>query len=132
MLADELVQPIEALGRAVLRVSVDDFHRPRAERYQLGELSPEGYYRDTFDYPALRQLLLEPLGPGGSRRVRVRSWDYRHDEPVPEEWRVVPVNAVVLCDGIFLQREELRELWDVTVFVAVELEVALERAVRRD
>ena len=37
----------------VRRVSADDFVRPRAERYRRGELSPEGYYRDLFDLPAL-------------------------------------------------------------------------------
>jgi uridine kinase len=37
----------------VRRVSADDFVRPREERYRRGELSPEGYYRDLFDLPAL-------------------------------------------------------------------------------
>lgn len=44
----------------------------------------------------------------------------------------MPDDAVLLCDGVFLHREELRDVWDVTVLVAAEIEVAVERAVRRD
>src|SRR5438270_14025869 len=66
-LADELVSPIEAQGRPVIRASLDGFHRPRAERYQQGADSPQGYYEDSFDYAALRDALLLPLGPGCSR-----------------------------------------------------------------
>ncbi len=32
-LADELVSPMRALGRTVIRASVDDFHNPREIRY---------------------------------------------------------------------------------------------------
>ena len=56
--------------RDVIRASIDGFHRPRAQRYRRGDLSPEGAYHDTFDYGAVRAVLLDPLGPGGSRRYR--------------------------------------------------------------
>jgi uridine kinase len=45
VLADRLAQ---AMSGAV-RIRLDDFLRPREERYRRGELSPEGYYRDSFD-----------------------------------------------------------------------------------
>ena len=47
-----------ALQGPVRRVSADDFVRPRDERYRRGELSPEGYYRDLFDLPALTAACL--------------------------------------------------------------------------
>lgn len=49
---------------------MDGFHHPREIRYRRGSLSPEGYYRDAFDYDAVHAQLLEPLGPGGDRRYR--------------------------------------------------------------
>jgi uridine kinase len=131
-LADELAPLVAAVGRPVVRASVDDFHRPRDDRYRRREHSPEGFYLDTFDYDAVRRLLLEPLGPGGDLRVRTRSWDHTRDLPVPEEWLAVEPGAVVLCDGVFLQRDELRELWDVTVFVDAEIAAAAERGAVRD
>ena len=53
-----LAQFIETQGRAVIRASIDGFHRPRAERYKRGKDSSEGYYEDSFDYISLRDVLL--------------------------------------------------------------------------
>lgn len=36
------------------RVRADDFLAPPEVRYRAGRLSPEGYYADAFDLPALR------------------------------------------------------------------------------
>ncbi len=44
MLADELVAPIEGLGRSVIRASIDGFHNPAAVRYRRGNTDPEGYF----------------------------------------------------------------------------------------
>ena len=43
-----------------------------------------------------------------------------------------PPDVVLLCDGVFLHRDEVRGGWDITVFVAAEIEVAAERGIRRD
>jgi uridine kinase len=131
-LADELAPLVEAHDRHVLRASVDDFHRPRDARYRRGELSPDGFYFDTFDYDAVRAQLLDPLGSRGRRRVRTRSWDHATDTPVQDEWSTVPDDVVLLCDGVFLHREDLVDAWDLTVFVAASIDVAVERGVQRD
>src|SRR3712207_671524 len=81
-LANELVPSLEPRGRSVIRASIDGFPRPRAERYVRGPESPEGYYRDSFDYNALRDAPLTPLGPGGNRVYRTASFDFRTDSPV--------------------------------------------------
>ena len=41
------------LGQPVIRAGADGFHQPRQVRYQRGDRSAEGYYRDSFDYPAI-------------------------------------------------------------------------------
>jgi uridine kinase len=97
--ADELVALVSP---PAVRVSVDDFHRPEAERHARG-YGPESYYHDTFDLPAVRDAL---------GRVDAR--------------------AVAIVDGVFLLRPELAGLWDLTIFLAVDRAVALERAIVRD
>ncbi|HKV84636.1 MAG TPA: hypothetical protein VJN88_08770 [Ktedonobacterales bacterium] len=131
-LADELAAPLVARGRPVIRASIDGFHRPRAERYQRGPDSPEGYYHDAFAYPALREHLLRPLGPGGSRRYRRAVFDVRADRALPVNEEGAPEDAILLLDGVFLLRPELDDLWDYRVFVDVPFEVTLARATRRD
>jgi uridine kinase len=131
-LADALVAPLVARGRPVIRASIDGFHRPRAERYRRGATSPEGYYLDAFDYPALRDALLLPLGPDGAGRYRRTVFDYRTDRPVAAAEEQAPAGAVLLVDGVFLLRPELAAFWDYRIFVAVPFGVALARAMRRD
>jgi len=131
-LADVLAAALVEAGRTVIRASLDGFHRPRAERYRQGELSPEGCFADSFDLEALRVELLDPLGPGGSRRYRVAVFDPAADAAVSSEPSVAPDEAVVVVDGVFLLRRELRSFWDFSVFVSVGVGELLRRARQRD
>jgi uridine kinase len=131
-LADELVAPLRARGRPVIRASIDGFHRPRAERYRRGADSPHGYYYDAFDYTALRRALLLPLGPGGDRRYRLSSLDLATDRPVNGPSHDAPPDAVLLCDGVFLLRPELEDCWDFRIFIQVDEATAVRRAGQRD
>jgi uridine kinase len=101
-LADELAG---TLDRPAVRVSIDDFHRPREERYARGPLSPEGYLHDCFDFAALRRAVLAPDGA---------------------------LDAVVVVDGVFLHTAELRDCWDLSVYLDVSPAETLRRALVRD
>ena len=58
--ADELGDVLRVSGRSVIRASVDGFHNPRAIRYRMGRDSPEGFFRDSYDYEQLKATLLDP------------------------------------------------------------------------
>jgi uridine kinase len=131
-LADELAGMVAARGFPVIRASIDGFHRPRIERYRLGRHSPEGYYRDSFDVEALRRELLDPLGPGGDRRYRAAVFDEAADLPDPSPRAAADPDAVLLFDGVFLQKPALDGCWELVVFVECAPEIALRRGVRRD
>ena len=132
VLADELAGALESLGRDVIRASIDGFHRPRSERHARGGLSPEGYLDDSFDYEAVKSYLLAPLGPGGDRRYRTAVFDFRTESPVERRQENAEPDSVLLFDGIFLLREELREHWDCSIFVDAGFDVTLARGLRRD
>jgi uridine kinase len=130
-LADELVAPLSRTGREVIRASIDGFHRPRAARYERGTLSPEGYFLDSFDYAALTAAILDPLGPGGTRHFRAAVFDYRTDRPVETTPRTAAPDAILLFDGVFLQRPEIARSWDLRIWVEAPFEVTVSRAVER-
>jgi uridine kinase len=131
-LADELVAPLRASGMSVIRASIDGFHRPRAARYARGQDSAVGYYTDSFDHDALIRVLLDPLGPKGSRRYQTAVFDHRTDAAVASPTAVAEPNSVLLFDGVFLLRPELRAFWDVTIFLDAPFEQTLARAIERD
>jgi uridine kinase len=132
ILADELGAHIKARGRAVIRASADGFHRPKADRYRRGTDSSNGYYFDAFDYPTIRHALLLPLGPAGNRLFRPASFDLRADRPINAPLREAGIDAVLLCDGVFLLRPGLDDCWEFRIFVQVDEHVAVKRARARD
>ncbi|GMA16330.1 uridine kinase [Deinococcus metallilatus] len=129
--ADELAEVLRERDRTVIRASVDGFHAPRAVRYRLGRTSPEGFYRDSYDYPGLRAALLDPLGPGGSRRYRTAIFDHATDAPVETPERVAAEGSILILDGLFLHRSELRDVWDDSVFLHVAFAVSVPRGAAR-
>jgi uridine kinase len=131
-LADELAAVLHEQGRFVIRASVEGFLRPRAQRYQRGELSAEGNYYDGFDYDALQQALLDPLGPEGDRGFRRAVYDSQTDKALSGPVTTAPADAVLLFDGVFLMRAELIDRWDLTIFVSTDFEETVARARTRD
>jgi uridine kinase len=131
-LVAELGGVVGRMGRPVITLSMDGFHRPRAERYRQGRHSAVGYYEDAYDFAAFVDHVLIPLGPGGDRRYRRRVHDLASDEVVDEPPIEAAGDAVLLVDGSFLQRPELGPCWDYRIFVNTSFDVARSRAIRRD
>ena len=84
--ADALAEVFAEDGSAVFRASIDDFHRPRVERYARGRRSPEGFYRDSFDYSTFRRVLIDPFREGGQTGAttgfQLAAFDLERDTPV--------------------------------------------------
>ncbi|XVU30316.1 cytidylate kinase family protein [Actinoplanes sp. CA-054009] len=131
-LADELAAVLRGGGREVIRATVDDFLFPRAQRYARGEYSAHGCYHDTHDWQALRRVLLDPLGPGGTRRYQDAVYDHTSDTVLSPPARTAAPDAVLLVDGVFLLRPELRDRWELSVFVTAGPETTVRRAVSRE
>lgn len=126
--ADELAIRLRALGRPVIRSGIDHFHNPREIRYAKGSDSPAGFYQDSHNLDCLAEMLLRPLGRGGSGRYRTALFDHRRNAAVEApEMRAEP-DAILLFDGIFVLRPQLRAYWDYTIFVKVGFDVALARS----
>ena len=130
--ADQLADRLRVTGREVVRVSADDFHHVRAVRWSRDRSSAEGYFLDSYDLVALRERVLDPLGPGGDRRYRTASHDLATDRPLDPPPRLAPPSAVLVLDGLFLHREELAGCWELSVFLQVRFDVSVARMAARD
>lgn len=114
-----------------MRASIDGFHRPLKQRYERGELSPDGYYVDSFDYLALFEQCLQPF-LRGSARMSTASYDLRAHAEATTRAAGVPTRAVLVVDGVFLLRPELRDVWTLSVYLRVSPQETLRRAHQRD
>lgn len=130
--ADELADVVRGYGKEVVRVSIDGFHRSRTERYVKGARSPEGFYQDSYDYDRFRADVLDPFGPGRGRVYRHTAHDVATDAYLDVEPRRAGPEAILLVDGIFLHRDELRRYWDFSVYLYVPFEVSVPRMASRD
>jgi uridine kinase len=132
-LADALADRLEALGRECLRASLEDFHPPgHNQREKAGALTPAEYLQQGYDFAKIRELLLDPLGPDGNRRCRLDCWNSHDDQPFPEDWQDAARDAIVLVDGLFLHTPPLRDQWDFTIWLGVDLQSMLRRQAQRD
>ena len=126
VLADQLAEVIGAVdgSRDVLRVSIDGFHRPKAQRIARGR-GPETFYEDSYDYAAFRRAVIDPFRRGEPVTPAVNDVDA--DRPVRPDPVAVAPETVLVVDGIFLQRPELADVWDAALWVDVPFAVSVPR-----
>ena len=117
--ADDFAERLGRGGHAVFRASIGDFQRPRADREVRGADTPEGYYRDAFDYSQFRRVLVEPFRMGGSTGFVTAAFDVERDQPIEMDWKTGPQDATLVVDGAFLLRPELRGIWNWSVWLDV-------------
>ena len=99
-LADALVEPLRAAGRAVVRVHADDFLRPASLRYEHGRRDPDAYLDDRLDAAALAREVLDPFAADGTYLPSL--WDAERDRATRAARVRAPEGAVLLVDGELL------------------------------
>jgi uridine kinase len=130
--ADALAAQLGVGHRAVFRASIDDFHQSRARRYARGRDSAEGFYLDSFDYTTFKRVLVEPFRTGSIGSFVLQGFDLKRDVPFQPKWSSGPEDALLVVDGIFLNRPELKGLWNYSIWLEVDPETATARVKARD
>jgi len=102
VLADRLADALRERGRAVLRVSAEDFLRPASVRLEHGREDADGYYGGWLDAAALHREVLGPLDHGGTGEVLSRLWNPATDRSYRAERVALPPRAVLVLDGPLL------------------------------
>jgi len=128
-LANELKELIT--DRPVIRLSIDGFHNPEEKRIQKGDLSPDGYYYDSFNYDYLTKNVFARI-KSGTNPITPRIFDFRSESVPLQEQINIPTNSVIIFEGVFLLRKELFDYWDFKIFLDISFKTAIERAKKRD
>jgi uridine kinase len=128
MFAAHLANQLAASHRPIIQATTDDFQHPPEIRWQLGERSPRGFYLHAIDVDSLRTELLEPLGPGGTRRYRTSTYDMRSMQPNRSPVHVADLESILIVDGLFLLTAGLRSCWDFSIFIDASVDTCIARA----
>lgn len=130
--ADKLVAPLEAMGRHVIRASIDGFHHSPENRYRRGENSVEGYVEDSFDKQAAIDQVLAPLGPSGNLEYKSSLYDFVSESETKASFARAYPDSILIFDGVMLFCDQLGEMFDYRIFVEVDEATILKRALVRD
>lgn len=131
-LSNNLVNFLETKNYTVIQSSIDGFHNPKEVRYRLGSKSPEGYYRDSFNYNALIQNLLKPLRENSKLEYKTAVYDFKTETNVKQNYKLADKNSILIMEGVFLLRSELIQYWDYKIFLHVNFDEVIKRAKKRD
>ncbi len=107
-------------------VCADDFFRPLSQP-QPGTLTPAKAYELYFPWERMRDEALVPLRQGKTARYQ------RHDWVSDElgEWAIVEPNPIVIVEGVYSSRPELRGLLDAIIFIDAPRDLRRRRMLAR-
>ena len=124
-LARELTQELSAT-----LLPLDLYYR------DLAHLPPAERALQNFDHPDSldHTLLVEHVRAlAGGQSIEAPQYDFATHTRIPNKTHAIPANDVVLVEGILaVHYEDLRALYDLSLFVAAVPEICLKRRIHRD
>lgn len=103
---------IAALLPDVTIVHTDDFYRPMTETERFALTAAEGYQR-YYNWERLAAQVLEPLATGQQSRYQQYEWTTNQ----LGAWVTLPTTGIMLIEGCYAARPELKAYYDLIVFV---------------
>jgi uridine kinase len=122
---------LNANGYETQRVSLDDFHNPKAVRY-AGADPVDNYFNRSFDIPTVVEKLLAPLREKGRHTTTLKLLGLRTDKYDVTRKYSFSRRTIVLFEGVFLFRKELAQYTDYKIFLDIPYSVSKKRAALRD
>lgn len=107
-------------------VHFDDFYRPMPDEVRQG-LSPSEGYDLFFDWQRLRDQVLELVRQGQPFRYQRFDWSTGR----LAQWIDVEGRGPIIVEGVYATRPQLRDFYDLTVFVNTSRAECMRRAIKR-
>lgn len=110
---------------------IDDFINKREIRYNDSKEQWYCYYNIQWRYDYLIKEILEPIKRGEEIKKVIELYDKENDKYNVKQI-YIPKGAILILEGVFLQRKELKDYLDFTIYLDVEKEIRLKRVLKRD
>ncbi|WP_066869635.1 P-loop NTPase fold protein [Clostridium mediterraneense] len=110
---------------------IDDFIHPKKVRYNDSKEEWYCYYNLQWRYDYLIKEILNPIKNGEEIDKDIEFYDKENDIYIKKHI-YIPHNSVLLLEGVFLQRKELKDYLDFVIYLDVPQEIRLDRVLKRD
>jgi uridine kinase len=115
----------------VVLIHEDDFLNSTETRYQRGEWSIIGFYKDFFDFRALHRNILLPVRAAKPVAYALQSYASHRSNDHSIRY-TIGLQDLVLVEGLFLLRKEFHGCFDLTIRLKIPFDLVLKRALIRD
>lgn len=130
-ISEELYELLSEENYNVALLHIDDFIHPRAVRYNDNYAEWECYYNIQWRYDYLINEIINPIRNGTEFDTMVELYDKDNDTYFLSEVNI-PVGSIVIIEGVFLQRQELKDAFDYMIYIDIPEEVRFNRVLERD
>lgn len=110
---------------------IDDFIYPKCIRYNLSKEEWDCYYNVQWRYDYLVKEILAPIKNGEIIDKKIEIYNRENDEYFTQRVNLAH-GSVLILEGIFLQRKELKDYLNFVIYLDVAKEVRLNRVLARD
>lgn len=130
-ISENISGALRSEGHSVTLLHIDDFIHPRAVRYNENYAQWECYYNLQWRYNYLKNEIISPLRSDGELCRDIELYDKDNDTYLSQRI-CIPKGGILIIEGIFLQREELIDIFDYMIYIDVPESTRLERVLSRD
>ncbi len=129
--SDEILSILRSEGLGITVLHIDDFIHPKEIRYNDNLPQWECYYRLQWRYDYLLDRIVTPIKSGADFTADIELYDKDNDTYFLQH-TVIPKGSIVIIEGVFLQRDELKDVFDYMIYIDVPENTRLARVLERD
>lgn len=129
-ISEELCRKFESAHYHTILLHIDDFIHVRKIRYNSACPEWQCYYDLQWRYDYLLDVIGQ-LKSADDACVEIELYDKDNDTYYKQCFDVKE-NTIVIVEGIFLQRKELKGLFDYMIYIDIPEDVRLDRVLKRD
>ena len=130
VLSDKLNETLQGYNLRIQVLHIDDFIVQKAERDDTSKRTlAENYYEIQFRYDYLKDTILTPMRKGKGGFVEAEFYDLSTDSYNVNQVNLFP--DITILEGVFLHRPELDGFMDLSVYMSIDRETQLARAISR-
>jgi uridine kinase len=129
-IATQLVDTLNSTNLNTVLFTIDLWHYPQDVRFSQ-ENPGDHFYQNAFRFDTLFNSVIEPLKQTRSIDVEVDLLDFLKDSYYKHRFNYKNVD-VILLEGIFILKQDLRHHYDLSFWIECSFETALKRAILRN